>query len=235
MYNKLYNTNHIHEQLESGSTGWIRGYCETSFLINLTGTNFLCQLILTEIIKALDDTERDTTVNKNTDMGDSVTTDAVEDGAMRDGEGTTGVVKDADAGFEDAKSGEGDTNMDMKDNSISDTGPLQDFISDPLDPAGGLQGSASTSPRESFYDMLTKKGTDKNHVDLAVAAFYSKNYTLYELLEFYSKLELEFYLCVPFQVSYCDASSSSNVVDSDLLILLSMFRSANTGLGLHLT
>lgn len=153
-------------ELESGSTGWISDYCETSFLINLTGTKFFCQLILTEIFRSLDATDGDTTASKNID---SVTTGAVEDD--RDG-----VGKDAGVGFDGTGSDEGDTNMDMEDSSANG------LVEDTLDQCGISQTEGSNS-RENFYDMLTRKG----NVDPAAAAFYSKNYTLYELLDFYSK------------------------------------------------
>lgn len=159
MYHQLYKRNHdTDEKPRSRNTGWIRGYCETSFLINLTGTNQICKLILAELF------DRDSTVHDGANVMDGVTKDdtgnTVTAGASEDS------TVSGDEGMEDSTT---TCNDNAAKGGTTDGRPSQE--------------SASTSAREIFYDHIFNKGNN-NHEE---SSFYSKNYTLYDLFEFYSK------------------------------------------------
>jgi hypothetical protein len=150
MFNKMYD-NRIQDRRPVGrSDAWIRDYCGTSFLINLTGTNFFCQLILAEFFRSLE--------GSSTVVGDS-----------------GGVTTGAEDAIENNNTLEGDMEYDV----AADTGEdVKSYLASP------------TTARENFFDVVVRGGCchDKDYVDSTATLFYSKNYTLYDLFEFYSKL-----------------------------------------------
>lgn len=162
MYNKMYIKSHVEDfdrKSKSKSTAWIKDYCGTSFIINLTGMNFFCQLILSEIFKTLG-------VDKN----------------------SGGVTTGAEDSTED-KAAEDSITMDEEDSVTTDAGgnSIKDVTVNTLDGNSGHTSEATA--RETFYDMIFRGSTSRNsdRDDFSTTSFYSKNFTLYDLFEFYSK------------------------------------------------
>ena len=117
------------------SIGWIRNFCETSFVVNLTGTNFFCQLMLAELFNVYENSRGDET-------------------SMNDVENVTGHTVDI--------------------NEVCTV------------------NSNSTCRRRNFYESLDISSKTSIHSSdgemLSEAEFFSLNYTLYDLIDFYSKL-----------------------------------------------
>lgn len=172
MYNEMYSKSDFDRKSKSGSTAWIKDYCGTSFIINLTGTNFFCQLVLTEIFKNLGGSGED----KNAGVWDGVSTgagDSTVDKATEDSIATEGGMEDTGVG--------GDSIVN-EDNTNGD----EDITADTL---GGHTSKLASTAQETFYDMVFRGSASRNsdRVDFAATSFYSTNYTLYDLFEFYSK------------------------------------------------
>lgn len=138
LYDRTHNKRRVAGRKFKENTGllsmdWIRNFCETSFVVNLTGTNFLCQLILAELFNVYDSTEGGTSINN------------------------------------------------IENSTIEDSMSVCEI------------GSNSTCRHRDFYDRMIRniEMPSKTHFHddrlLTEAEFFSKNYTLYDLMEYYSK------------------------------------------------
>ena len=77
-YTKLYSHHNSNENSrEFLSTLWIREYCESNMIVNLTGTNYFCQLILAEL---LDFTEAEYSENGGRTESSYIVDSAVQSG-----------------------------------------------------------------------------------------------------------------------------------------------------------
>lgn len=131
LYHKIYDRsqsqdfNKESERNHFFSTGWIKDYCESSFFINLTGTNFYCQFILTELFN-----------------------------------------------FSNTK--------------LNGENPVKN-----IEPVSGEDNNKCA--QENFYEWISKaKMTSANQkciteAELTIAAFYSRNYSLYDLFDLYGR------------------------------------------------
>lgn len=112
MYKKMYNRSHVPSESSTYlNTGWIKSYCETSLLINLTGTRYFCQWILSELFQSVGNNKYD--------------------------------------------------------------GPMKETAAEP---------HQSTCARVDFFDLI-----NASPVVNEMSAFYSSNYTLYDLFDHYGK------------------------------------------------
>ena len=232
MYNRMYNRHYIEDferKSRRRSAAWIRGYCGSSFFINLTGTNFFCQLILTELAKSLGNIAKDMhssmTGGGSDDAKGSTVNGAVKDGVTvedsseeaggssrsmqddvttgdsdgdREGVGATDADGDRTAVTTDGVTAEGVTTEggieDMASGTTAvDGANARDSIKNEVKRTLGGRTSdcTATTARKAFYDVVLRRSTycNSDFVNLHASSFYSKNYTLYDLFEFYGKWE----------------------------------------------
>lgn len=216
MYNRMHNRHYIEDferRSRRRSAAWIRDYCGSSFFINLTGTNFFCQLILTELAKTLGNIAKDmhstvtgggaaksegsTVVEDGVTIEDTSEEDSGNSSAnSRDIEGVGTMDTDGNITTMDGVTTDGVTTDGVATDGVTEVEGANTHASgvdirneDKRTMGGRTSYSTATTTRMTFYDVIFRRSTSCNtgHVNLHAKLFYSKNYTLYDLFEFYSK------------------------------------------------